>query len=318
MGSTSRPRRGSLQYWPRKRAQKILPSVNWRGIGTKNNSKKLMGFIGYKVGMKSAFVKDNTPDSMTKNKRISIPITIVECPPLKIFSVRFYKNNLPVSDILSPTLDKELKRKVKIPKNYSKKIDSVSDFDDISIIVYSDVKKTGIKKKPDMVEIALGGSKDEKLAFVKENLGKELRITDFFESMQLVDVRGVTKGKGTQGPVKRFGIALRSHKAEKGLRKVGSIGPWHPAHVMFRVPMAGQMGLFTRANYNQTIVAIEKVSEKDINPSSGFKKYGNVKTDYIILSGSIVGPSKRQVVITQPLRARKRQEKKNFEFIELR
>ena len=318
MGNTSRPRRGSLQYWPRKRANKILPSVNWRGVGGKNDSKKLMGFIGYKVGMKSAFVKDITPDSMTKNKRIAIPVTIIECPPLKIFSVRFYKNNLAVSDILSSNLDKELKKKVKLPKQVEKTIDSVTDFDDIRLIVYSVVKKTTVKKKPDIVEISLGGSKEEKLAFVKEYVGKELKISDFFDTMQLVDVRGVTKGKGTQGPVKRFGIALRSHKAEKGLRKVGSIGPWHPAHVSFRVPMAGQLGMFTRAAYNSKIVNMGKTEEISINPKEGFKKYGNVKTDYIILSGSIMGPSKRPVVITQPLRAQKRQEKKNFEFIELK
>lgn len=318
MGQTSRPRRGSLQYWPRKRAKKLLPSINWRGISNKNTSKKLMGFIGYKVGMKSAFVKNNTPDSMTKNKRISLPVTIIECPPLKIFSVRFYKNKLPVSEILSPTLDKELKKNVKIPKNYSKKIESVSDFDDVKIIAYSDVKKTSIKKTPDMAEIPIGGSKEDKLAFAKERLGKELNVGEFFEVMQSVDVRGVTKGKGNQGPVKRFGVALRQHKSEKGLRKVGSIGPWHPAHVTFRVPMAGQMGVFTRAVYNQKIIGAGKISESNINPSGGFKGYGNIKTDYLILSGSVMGPPKRQMIITQPLRLRKKQEKKNFEVIELR
>ena len=92
MGSTSRPRKGSLQYWPRKRAARILPSLNWKGISKENKDKKILGFIGYKVGMKSSFVKDNTEDSMTKGKRIVIPSTIIECPPMKIYSIRFYKN----------------------------------------------------------------------------------------------------------------------------------------------------------------------------------------------------------------------------------
>ena len=35
----------------------------------------------------------------------------------------------------------------------------------------------------------------------------------------IVDVRGLTKGKGTQGPVKRLGLTLRFHKTEKGQRK---------------------------------------------------------------------------------------------------
>ncbi|MEM3122114.1 MAG: 50S ribosomal protein L3, partial [Candidatus Pacearchaeota archaeon] len=111
MAKLSRPRRGSLQYWPRKRARKILPSVNWEGIIKKNKKTGLLGFIGYKVGMTSAFVRDNTSDSMTKNKKIIIPVTIIECPQLKIFSVRFYKNNSLATEILSNKLDKELKRK---------------------------------------------------------------------------------------------------------------------------------------------------------------------------------------------------------------
>lgn len=319
MGSLSRPRKGSLQYWPRKRARKILPSVNWKGISSKNDDKKLLGFVGYKVGMVSAFVRDMTPESMTKNKRITIPATVIECPPLKIFSVRFYKDKKIVSEILSEKLDKELKRKLKLPKTSSKKkLDDIKDYDDIKIVTYSTVSKTSIKKKPDVSEFAIGGSKEDKLAFVKENLGKEIKISDVFENMQLVDVRGVTKGKGMQGPVKRFGITLRQHKSEKGLRKVGSIGPWHPAHVSFRVPMAGQMGFFTRSVYNNKVIDINSINEKNINPPSGFKNFGQIKTDYLILRGSIQGPSKRQLILTQPLRKTRKQDKLNFELIELR
>ena len=318
MGTTTRPRRGSLQYWPRKRARKILPSVNWNGVLEKNSDKNLQGFIGYKVGMMSAYVKDNTPNSMTNGKRISIPVTVIECPPIKIFSVRFYKNGVVAHEILSNSLDKELKRAVKVPKNYSKKIDEIKEYDDVRVLAYSVVKKTSLKKKPDMIELALGGSVDDKIAFVKENLGKEISVKNFFNVKENVDVRSVTKGKGNQGPVKRFGIALRSHKAEKGVRKVGSIGPWHPARVTFRVPMAGQLGMFTRSIYNSKVVGVGSIAEEDINPASGFKHYGKIKTDYIILRGSIAGPAKRVVAITRPLRITKKQSKKDFELIELR
>ena len=90
MPTRKSPRKGSLQFWPRKRAAKFLPSVNWDAI---DSGKNLKGFICYKAGMVSVAVKDNTPNSMTKGKEIVIPATILECPPLKIFSVRFYKNN---------------------------------------------------------------------------------------------------------------------------------------------------------------------------------------------------------------------------------
>jgi large subunit ribosomal protein L3 len=331
MGKVSRPRRGSLQYWPRKRAKKIIPSVNWKAISKNNSDKKLLGFIGYKVGMKSVYVKDDTADSMTKGKRVIVPGTIIECPAMKILSVRFYKNGIPISDVVSDDLDKTLKRKVKFPKGASgksseaaspkkvdKKIDGVADFDDVSVIVYSLVKNTSVKKKPDIVEIGLSGEKEDKLRWIKEHVGKEIKVSEVFAFNDLADVRAVTKGKGNQGPVKRFGITLRSHKAEKGQRKVGSIGPWHPARVTFRVPMAGQLGMFTRAIYNNKVMEVGSVSEKNINPASGFKKYGNVKTDYVILRGSVQGPSKRVMVLTQPLRKTKKQEKKNLEVIELR
>ena len=103
------PRKGSLQFWPRKRANKFLPSVNWKAINSsnpKNSAKNLKGFICYKVGMASASVKDNTPNSMTKGKTIIIPVTILECPTMKIFSVRFYKNQRVVNEILSQNIDK--------------------------------------------------------------------------------------------------------------------------------------------------------------------------------------------------------------------
>ena len=104
MPATRSPRKGSLQFWPRKRAKKFLPSVNWRFLKD-GSSKNLKGFIAYKAGMASAYVKDNTPDSRTKDKKITVPVTILECPKMKILSVRFYKNKKVVKDVLNNKLD---------------------------------------------------------------------------------------------------------------------------------------------------------------------------------------------------------------------
>eukprot|EP00825_Cyclidium_porcatum_P033638 TRINITY_DN3560_c0_g1_i8.p1 TRINITY_DN3560_c0_g1~~TRINITY_DN3560_c0_g1_i8.p1 ORF type:complete len:141 (-),score=28.43 TRINITY_DN3560_c0_g1_i8:24-446(-) len=86
-----KPRHGSLQFYPRSRSTRMLPRVSWNAIAKKDG---ILGFIGYKVGMKSAYVKDNTPHSLTKGKRITMPVTIIECPTMKILSVRFYKDCL--------------------------------------------------------------------------------------------------------------------------------------------------------------------------------------------------------------------------------
>ncbi len=309
MPTRKSPRKGSLQFWPRKRANKFLPRVNWNTI---NSEKALKGFICYKAGMVSVLVKDLSEDSMTKGKEIVVPATILECPAMKIFSIRFYKNKEVVDEILSSNLDKELKKKIKVPKNYSKKIEGVKkEYDDIKLICYSVVKSTGIKKKPDMVEVGLSGSVEEKMGFVKENLGKEILVENVFERNGLVDFRGLTKGKGFQGPVKRFGIKLRVHKSEKGERKVGSIGPWHPARVTFRVPMAGQMGMHTRVVYNNKIIDLGKTEDK----FKDLKNYGNLKTNYILVSGSVQGPAKRQLIATAALRETKKTKKKNYELL---
>jgi len=323
MPTRKAPRKGSLQYWPRKRAGKFLPRVNWSAI---DSNKPLKGFICYKAGMMTALVKDNTPDSMTKGKEIAIPVTILECPPIKILSVRFYKNGKVAKDVLVEGVDKDksLKKKLKIPKDSSKlkkDIDADSalkdlDYDNVAVIAYSAVSKTGLKKKPDLIEIGLHGSLDEKKNFIKENIGKEISVLDFFENGQLIDLRGLTKGKGTQGPVKRFGITLKGHKSEKGRRRPGSIGPWHPARVIFRVPMAGQLGMFTRVSYNSKIIDLGKSKGK--NELKGIKNYGDVRTDYIVVKGSVQGPSKRQLIMTSPLRKTKKTEKQAYELVSLK
>jgi large subunit ribosomal protein L3 len=311
MGSRSKPRAGSLQFWPRKRAAKILPSANWKPIHSKEEG--ILGFIGYKAGMATAIVKDTTDKSRTQNKQIAIPVTILEIPSMKVYSVRFYKNSQVLTEIVVSN-EKELKRKVKIPKEAKNLGKIPQDYDDIRVIAYSVPKQTNIKKTPDMIELAI--QSDNKLEFVKNIITKEISLADFLKS-NLLDARGLTKGKGFQGPIKRFGASLRFHKSEKGLRKIGSIGPWHPARVQFRVPMAGQMGYFSRVVYNLNVISSGKIAENDINPNSGFPNYGKVKTSYLLLKGSVPGPQKRQILLTPSLRPTKLQAKKKYEFLEV-
>jgi large subunit ribosomal protein L3 len=318
MATIRTPRRGSLQFWPRKRASKLLPSVNWSSVNT-NSSKGLKGFIAYKAGMLSGFVLDNTPDSMSKGKKIIIPLTILECPKIKIFSVRFYKDGKVMKEVVSKNPDKELKKVIKFHKKEPESIEQVKDYDDIRAIIHSTVKDTGIKKVPDLSEVALTGNLDEKLAFIKANLHKEISVSEIFERGKLIDVRGVTKGKGLQGPVKRFGITLKSHKSEKGQRRPGSLGPWHPLRVTYKTPMAGQTGMNTRIVYNNEIIEVGNEKQNQRVPHfQNIKNFGNIKTDYILVRGSVPGPAKRQLLITPSFRETKKQAKKNYSLLELR
>lgn len=313
MPTIKRPRKGSLQFYPRKRAAKPLHSVNWNTLSD-TKEQGVLGFIAYKAGMSTALVKDTTPKVQTANKQIAIPVTILEVPPMKIFSIRFYNNNIPIKDVIVSN-DKELKKIVRVPKTL-KPLDSQipQSYSNLTILAYSLPKETSIKKAPDMIEIAV--SAPNKLDFVKSLIGKEILPQDVLK-FKIADVRGITKGKGTQGPVKRFGLALKDHKTEKGVRRPGSLGPWHPARVTFRTPMMGQMGLFSRIIYNLHILSQGKISEKDINPKSGFPNYGRIKSSYVIVKGSVQGPPKRQVLLTPSFRPSKVQTKKKLELLEV-
>ena len=80
--------------------------------------------------------------------------------------------------------------------------------------------------------------------------------------------------------------------------------------------MAGQLGMFTRVSYNKKIIDLGKSEGK--KELKNIKNFGEIKADYIIVTGSVQGPAKRQLIITPPLRETRKQIKKNFELIELK
>ncbi|MAF51094.1 MAG: 50S ribosomal protein L3 [Nanoarchaeota archaeon] len=304
MSKPKSPRHGSMQFWPRKRAQRIYPRVrSWSEV----DGTKLLGFAGYKAGMTHIKLRDNS-NSTTKGQLISTAVTVIECPPLKPLSLRFYKKTnyglKLTSEILAKNLDKELGRKIAMPKKLSEK-PLPKEADEMRIVVYTQPKLIGKKKKPEIFEVALG-SKD--LEFGKKLLENEIKIQDVFKEGQLVDAHAVTKAKGFQGAVKRFGIKLRAKKSEKTRRAPGSLGPWNQQqHIMYRVAHAGQTGYHVRTEYNNLVLKISD-NKDEINPKGGFLKYGEVKNDYILVKGSIPGPKKRLIRLTEPMRAKKKME----------
>ena len=307
MANPRKPRAGSMQFWPRKRAARIYPRVRkW----PTDKVAKLLGFAGYKVGMTHIMVTDNIKNSLTKGEDRRFPVTIIECPPIKICSVRFYKKNFNglyvIGEVFSDKLDKEMVRKINIPKKVSKTFDDYKEFEDVRVLVYTQPKMAKIgRKKPEVFEVGLGGTKDEKLKFAKDNLGKEIDVSDVFSEGDQVDIHAVTKGKGFQGPVKRFGIKIRFHKGEKSLRNPGSLGGWKAqGHVMYRVAHAGKMGFHTRTEYNKLLIKIGKKPE-EINPKGGFVNFGLVKSDYVLMKGSIGGASNRVVRMVKGIRPNK-------------
>lgn len=309
MPQIRRPRRGSLQYWPRKRSKRGFARVRaW----SNNKEAKLLGFAGYKVGMTHLIINDNRKTSTTKGMDIFCPTTIIECPPLKTASIKFYKKvttgSKLVSEIPAENFDKELRRSIILPKKKKGSKENKSfptDFDYIRMLVYTSPGLTGIgKKKPEMFEIAVGGNKEEQLNYAKEKLGKEINVTEVFKEGQQLDIHAVTKGKGVQGPVKRFGVSLKHHKSEKGVRRVGSLGSWKAqGHIMWRQAKAGKMGYHPRMEHNKWLLKIGNANE--ISKKGGFQKYGVIKNNYILVKGSVAGAKKRLIRMNDPIRPNK-------------
>jgi large subunit ribosomal protein L3 len=162
------------------------------------------------------------------------------------------------------------------------------------------------QKKPFVFEIAVTG-KDVKSRYdyLKAMLGKQIRVSDIFQAGQFIDVSAITRGKGIEGPITRFGVKRKQHKSRKSVRAVGTLGPISPAVVMYTVPRQGQRGFHQRTEYNKRILMIsnaQKNAPDPINPSGGFKHFGVVNGDYLVVKGSLPGVPKRLIKLRQPMR----------------
>ncbi len=299
MGRPVSPRHGSMQFWPRSRAKRPYARINaW----AKPKDSKVLGFAGYKAGMTTVQFLDTRKNSPSKNETLSVPCTIIECPPLKIFSLRFYKYNKVATEIINPKLDKEIERKISVPKKEKPIPANVGEYDELRINVYTQPKLTGIgKKKPELFELRINGNVQEQLDYVKSVLDKEIKVEDVFKAGQLVDAHSITTGKGYQGPVKRFGIRLKHHKSEKGQRRPGVLSAWgRPLQLMYRAAYGSKMGFHMRTDYNKYLF---KISNDELKP---IDNYGIVKNTYVLVKGSVPGPQNRLITLVNAIRPSKR------------
>tara|TARA_A100000164_G_scaffold61625_1_gene50175 strand:- start:1184 stop:1792 length:609 start_codon:yes stop_codon:yes gene_type:complete len=91
-------------------------------------------------------------------------------------------------------------------------------------------------------------------------LGKEFDV-NIFEEGQLVDVSGISKGKGFAGTVKRWNFATQdaTHGNSLAHRKPGSIGQCQtPGRVWKGKKMAGHMGNVKKTVQNLRVVKIDE------------------------------------------------------------
>ncbi len=306
MAKGHKPRAGSRAFWPRKRAKRIFPSTK----APHSEETLPLVFAGYKAGMTQVVYTDSKKGSPTEGQDVVRPVTVLECPSLTVCGIRLYQKThyglRTLKTIWSEKLSKTLSRTMTVPKNPSSSLDFIDSnrekIADVRLMVHTNPHLSGLgKKKPEVFEIPLGGDIDQKLEYAKQKLGQEIKASDVFQEGEYVDSVAVTKGKGYQGPVRRFGIKIRPRKHEKKRRHSGVLGVRNVARVLpGKIPMAGQMGFQTRTELNKRIV---KMDSGQLNPSGGWLNYGSVKSDYMLIEGSVPGPKKRLVIIRKGARA---------------
>merc|ERR1712232_740 len=177
------------------------------------------------------------------------------------------------------------------------------------------------QKKAHVMEIQLnGGSIADKVDWARQHFEQKVPVKSVFSQDEMIDVIGVTKGKGMKGVTSRWHTKKLPRKTHKGLRKVACIGAWHPARVGFSVARAGQKGYHHRTEMNKKIYRIGDgvhtkdgkvvknnaateydLTDKTITPMGGFPHYGEVNNDYVMLAGCCIGPKKRPLTLRKSL-----------------
>lgn len=331
------PRHGSLQFRPKKRAKSVKSSIRAYPKDDSSKACHLLGFIGYKAGMTHVIrTKEVRAKNKIQTKEILDAVTIIETPPIVVHGVVGYKNTVKglertciiLARNLSEDVIRRMFKKAYIPgikyedlrKNVEYTEDDVNELrksEIIRLICNSQVRaiKSIKQKKSHIMEIQVGGgSIDDKVSYGISHLEKEIKVNNVFSKSEFLDTIGVTKGKGFQGVVKRWGTTILPRKTNKGIRKVACIGAFHPSRVMYSVARAGQVGFHRRTQQNLLVYDIGNgkqpiqtdfdLTVKTINPMGGFPHYGQVTNDYIMLKGCVTGPCKRVVTLRKPVHER--------------
>lgn len=290
----SAPRRGSLAFRPRGRAKSLLPRVRtWPRIQAEKPT--ILGFPAFKAGTVHVITTDDRAKTPNFGKPLFNISSVLSIPEVEIKGIRLYGretgNDFPITDIKSDA-------QASLTKAPLDRVTRVAAL--VSVVP----KDAGLsQKKPIVFEVGVGGGgMKEQAEYVTGLVGKKVKFAEVFKPGMYVDVLGITKGKGFEGPVTRFGVKRKQHKSRKSVRAVGVIGPWHPAAVMYTVARAGQMGFHQRTETGKRILMVGNASEKTITPTGGFLHFGEVTGDYAVLRGSVPGPARRFVMVRYKVR----------------
>merc|ERR1711862_379467 len=349
------PRHGSLGFLPRKRATRHRGKIKSFPKDDQSTAPHLTAFFAYKAGMTHIVRDVDKPGSKMHKKEAVESVTILETPPIIVVGVVGYietPNGLrALTTVWASHLQEQVIRRFyknwyrskkkaftkhnaggKPNANNERELAKMKKYCKvIRVLVHSDIVKLPLaQKKAHLMEVQInGGDIATKVDYGVSLFEQSIPVSKIFSKDEMIDVIGVTKGKGFEGVTTRWGTSRLPRKTHKGLRKVACIGAWHPSRVKYSVPRAGQNGYHHRTQINKkiykvaapeftaegTIVKDDKgnvvadrhastefdLTKKEITPMGGFPHYGTVKNDWIMLKGTVPGPVKRVITLRKTL-----------------
>jgi len=358
------PRHGSLGFLPKKRCTKSKGKIKSFPLDNAQAAPHLTAFMGYKAGCTHILRDVDRPGSKAHKKEVVEAVTVLECPPMIVVGmVGYYETPRGLrtcKTVWAQHLSNECKRrfyknwgasdKKKAFEKYKKKYetgDIQKDKDQIQqqctilrAICHTQIGKLNFRqKKAHICEIQVnGGSMADKIAFVENLFEKPVAVASVFEQNEMLDTIAITKGKGFEGVVTRWGVTKLPRKTHKGLRKVACIGSWHPSRVKYSVARAGQNGYHHRTELNKKVYKVGQAARgedgkiiqnnattefdltvKGITPLGGFPHYGEVLEDYLMIKGAVPGVKRRLITLRKSLCAqtsKKSTEEINLKFID--
>jgi len=182
-----------------------------------------IGVIGRKAGMTRIFTEDG----------VSVPVTVIEVSPNRVSQVKTTEND--GYRAVQVTVGSRKASRVKKP-------------------MAGHFLKAGVEAGSTLGEHRLEEGEGSEL-----DAGHEITV-GIFEAGQKVDVRGVTKGKGFSGSIRRHNFRGQDNTHGNSLshRAPGSIGQCQtPGRVFKGKRMAGQMGNVNRCQQNLEVVRVD-------------------------------------------------------------
>lgn len=182
-----------------------------------------LGLVGRKAGMTRVFTEDGK----------SIPVTLIEATPNRITQIK-----TPETDGYSAVQVAVGSRRASL----------------ITKPVAGHLAKAKVEAGRGLWELRVEADK-----LGDFTVGGEIKA-DIFEVGQIVDVQGVTKGKGFQGTIKRWNFRMgdATHGNSLSHRAPGSLGQRQtPGRVFPGKKMSGHMGAVQQSTQNLEVVRVD-------------------------------------------------------------